>query len=155
MAWCWSGTAINSLTPGKYGSNFKSVISTSCGIALKWMHTTILMINQHWFRKWLGVIRQQAIAWGNPDPDLSCHMASQGHNASQYYKTPITLSGFTPYNDPHTWFRHLGIFGYFLLKLLLHRIYPESQVLVLHGQLENTKTNTDKLIVAQWCHMAK
>ena len=29
----------------------------------------LLMINQHWFRLWLGAVRLQAIAWANVDPD--------------------------------------------------------------------------------------
>ena len=35
-------------------------------------HRTPLMISQHWFRLWLGAVRQQAITWANIDPDL-CH----------------------------------------------------------------------------------
>ena len=39
-------------------------------------HSTLVMISQHWFREWLGAVRQQAIAWANVDPDLCRHMAS-------------------------------------------------------------------------------
>ena len=35
-------------------------------------HGTLLMICQHWFRKWPGAIRQQAITRVSVDPDL-CH----------------------------------------------------------------------------------
>ena len=38
------------------------------------------MRSQHWFRKWLDAIRQQAITWTNVDPELRCHMVSLGHN---------------------------------------------------------------------------
>ena len=38
----------------------------------------LLMISQHWFRSWLGVVRQQAITWANVDSDLCRHMASLG-----------------------------------------------------------------------------
>ena len=38
------------------------------------------MISQHWFRWWLGAVRQRAIIWANVDPDHSRHMASLGHN---------------------------------------------------------------------------
>ena len=41
---------------------------------------TSAMINQHWFRKWLGAIRQQAITWSNVDLVPCRHMASSGHN---------------------------------------------------------------------------
>ena len=43
-------------------------------------HWTLLMISQHWFRQWLGAVRQQAITWANVDPDLWRQMASLGHN---------------------------------------------------------------------------
>ena len=38
------------------------------------------MISQHWFRWWLGAIRQQAITWTNVDTDPCRHMVSLGHN---------------------------------------------------------------------------
>ena len=47
-----------------------------CEIASNECHRTMLMITQHWFRSWLGAIRQQAITWGNIDPVFWCHMAS-------------------------------------------------------------------------------
>ena len=40
----------------------------------------LLMICQHWFRKWPGAVRQQAITWASVDPDLCRQMASLGHN---------------------------------------------------------------------------
>ena len=67
----------NSLAPGRSGKNSKSVISehmlrmecmsTSCEIAL----------SQHWFRSWLGAIRQQGVtwSWASVDPYL-CSMLS-------------------------------------------------------------------------------
>ena len=42
-------------------------------------HGSPLMINQHYFRYWLGAIRQQAITWVNVHPDQFHHMASVGH----------------------------------------------------------------------------
>ena len=47
-------------------------------------HKTSLMICQCWFRQWLGAIRQQVTTWANVDIDLCRHMASQGHNKSNY-----------------------------------------------------------------------
>ena len=38
------------------------------------------MISQHWFRLWLGAVRQQAITWANVDPVLCHRMASLGHH---------------------------------------------------------------------------
>ena len=38
------------------------------------------MISQHWFRLWLGAVRQQAITWANVDLVPCRHMASPGHN---------------------------------------------------------------------------
>ena len=40
-------------------------------------HNTSLIISQHWFRLWLGAVRQQAITWANIDIDLCRHMATQ------------------------------------------------------------------------------
>ena len=40
-----------------------------------------LMISQHWFRSWLGAVRQQAITWANVDSDQRHHMVSPpGHS---------------------------------------------------------------------------
>ena len=43
-------------------------------------HRTSLMRNQHWFRKWLGAVRRQAIIRANVDRDLFRRMASPVHN---------------------------------------------------------------------------
>ena len=47
-------------------------------------HWTSLMISQHWFRWWLGAVRQQAITWANVDLVPCRHMASPGHNELIY-----------------------------------------------------------------------
>ena len=78
---------MNSLAPGRHGRNFKSIFSNSLtagALAVKLFsskcHRTLLMTSQHWVRKWLGAIRQQAITCANVDPDLCRHMVSLGHN---------------------------------------------------------------------------
>ena len=43
-------------------------------------HKTLLMKSQHWFRLWLGAVRQQAITWANVDPDLCRQMVSLSLN---------------------------------------------------------------------------
>ena len=45
--------------------------------------------SQHWFRQWLGAIRQQGITWINFNKVLWCHMASmpQWVNWWGFYKT--------------------------------------------------------------------
>ena len=43
-------------------------------------HMTLLMISQHWFRWWLGAIRQQATIWANVDSVPCRLMVSLGHN---------------------------------------------------------------------------
>ena len=43
-------------------------------------HKISHMISEHWFRLWLGAVRQQAITRTNVDLDLCCYMASIGHN---------------------------------------------------------------------------
>ena len=57
-------------------------------------HNTSLIISQHWFRLWLGAVRQQAITWANVDLDLCRHMTSQGHNELIHKNTSsLTLMG--------------------------------------------------------------
>ena len=43
-------------------------------------HGTSPIISQHWFRYWLGAVRQQAINWANVDPDLCRLIASLSLN---------------------------------------------------------------------------
>ena len=37
------------------------------------------MTSQHWFRLWLGTVRNRAITWANVDPELCRRMASLGY----------------------------------------------------------------------------
>ena len=62
-------------------------------------HKTSLTIIQHWFKEWLGAVRQQAIAWTNVDHVLLYHKATLSHNASingmdKYVTT--WMSNYTP-----------------------------------------------------------
>ena len=43
-------------------------------------HWTLLMVSQHWFRRWFGSVRQQAITRVSVDTDVCRHIASLGHN---------------------------------------------------------------------------
>ena len=43
-------------------------------------HSTLRMISEHWFRWWLGAVRQQAMTWTSVDQDLQRHMASLSPN---------------------------------------------------------------------------
>ena len=43
-------------------------------------HWTSVINSQHWFRLWLGAVRQQAITWTNVDSDPCRYMASLGPN---------------------------------------------------------------------------
>ena len=54
---------------------------------------TSLMISQHWFRWWLGAVRQQAITWANVDRDLCRQMASLDLNELnlEFYKRVATV----------------------------------------------------------------
>ena len=56
------------------------ILSISWEIAFVQMLQNPLMMSQHWFREWLGAVRQQAITWANVDPYMCQHMASPGHN---------------------------------------------------------------------------
>ena len=42
-------------------------------------HKSPLMISQHWFRKWLGAIIQEAITWTSIDQDLRYHLFQSVH----------------------------------------------------------------------------
>ena len=52
-------------------------------------HMTLLLISQHWFRQWLGAVRQQAITWTSVDQDLQRHMASLGPNELSQWELVI------------------------------------------------------------------
>ena len=85
---------VNSLAPDKFEWNFRYVIFKQilvfdgwciyCDIALIWMSLDFTDdLGQHWFRSWLGAVRQQAITWTNVNTDLYRHMASLGHNVKK------------------------------------------------------------------------
>ena len=48
-------------------------------------YQTLLIKSQHWFRWWLGAVRQQAITVLKINPFLCCHMTSQVHNGLTFY----------------------------------------------------------------------
>ena len=87
---------VNSLAPGTWGCNLKLVIFSKLYQGqISWVflvtlssgeyHKTSLMSSQHWFRLWLGAVRQQAITWTNVDQVLWCHMPSLGHNELRFF----------------------------------------------------------------------
>ena len=45
-----------------YGNFLQHILHIFCEISLEWMPLTLC---QHWFRLWLGAVRQQAIMWVN------------------------------------------------------------------------------------------
>ena len=51
-------------------------------VKLPWYeyYWTSLMTSQHWFRQWLGAVRQQAFTWTDVDLHPCRHMASLSHN---------------------------------------------------------------------------
>ena len=54
-------------------------------------HLTLVMINRHWFRLWLGAIRQQAISWINVGQfhDAIRHQQANGLNTKASYLVSI------------------------------------------------------------------
>ena len=56
------------------------ILNICCEFTLMWMIS--LMFNQHWFRKWLGAVIQQAICWNVIAQFLSCHITTM----SQYLR---------------------------------------------------------------------
>ena len=51
------------------------ILIISCETADDSKHKTSLMISRHWFRWWLGAVRQQAITWTNVDQVLLRQMS--------------------------------------------------------------------------------
>ena len=66
----------------QFSISFYWLVSSHCLRIMPWdaCHGTSPMISQHWFRQWLGAVRQQAITWANVDLVPCRHMASSGHN---------------------------------------------------------------------------
>ena len=94
--------------PGRFPWNFRWLIfkpvfvidnwGLFCDIALGWMsQDPLLMISQHWFRLWLGAVRQQAITWANVDPDLCRHMVLLGQDELRNHQNTF-ISHFTPWH---------------------------------------------------------
>ena len=81
---------------------------------------TSQVISQHWFRLWLGAVRQQAITWANVDSDHCRHMAPLGHNE-------LTLNML---NCPKNWKKNIHI---------LNSIFGSTQVDEINsGMCNNT-----------------
>ena len=72
------------------------------------------MISQHWFRQWLGAVRQQAITWANVDPDLCRHMMSLGHNELRQKQC----------TTPGTWFNIKTVFSGIEVSIIKMRWSP-------------------------------
>ena len=74
----------------RHGINYTSVFSNlfhlftsligSLHLVSRESYKTAVMIKQHWFRQWLGVVSQQAITWVTLDPDLRYRQTWLGHN---------------------------------------------------------------------------
>ena len=89
---CYHDCQINSLAPGRPRCHFKLQFS----ISFYWLvsshrlrimpwdgcHGTSSMISQHWFKQWLGAVRQQAITWANVDLVPCRHIAWLRHQAT-------------------------------------------------------------------------
>ena len=79
-------------------------------------HKTSLIISQHWFRHWLGAVRQQAITWANVGVDPCRHLTSLGHNElicvdmDVVYKCQIHINLNTSYL--HNWCLPMGKRGW-------------------------------------------
>ena len=103
---------------------FEKLLSDEC-------HWTLLTISQHWFRWWLGAVRQQAITWANVDLDLYYHMVLLGHNEFNF-ETSTLWSLFLTFifllhSQIHTGviflLRQVDTNLCFLRITLLHRVY--------------------------------
>ena len=89
------------------------------------------LISQHWFREWLGAVRQQAITWANVEPDLCRHMASLGHNelnksfqwGSKYARGLVVLNKINKDRIAHLWW------GIMVIANSLIYVIPKNDIL--------------------------
>ena len=81
---------------------------------------TSLMINQHWLKKWLDAVRQQAITWANVDPHLCHHMALLSHNELNQCRADHLVS----YNTSHRIYT----------QSTFHRIYTVHPIEYTHSK---------------------
>ena len=61
------------------------------------------MRSQHWFRLWLGAVRQQAITWANIDLYLHCNMATLGQNWVSILTKTGKESRYILHLNRHSW----------------------------------------------------
>ena len=75
--------------PGRCVGNFKEMSNSICRTVASALdvklfpseyHGPSLMRSEHWFKFWLGGVRQQANTWENTDLILCKHMVSLSHN---------------------------------------------------------------------------
>ena len=107
--------SFHSLVPGKFEWHFRYLIfqiisvindwGSSCELAHRWMlREWLFMISQHWFRQWLGAVRQQAVTWANDEPDF---LSPYGVTRPQW----VNSVSHWPLGDLaviiKTWFSHL------------------------------------------------
>ena len=78
----WPLGDLDAILKLQFPISFYWLVSSHCLMIMPWdeCHGTLLMMSQHWFRYWLGAVRQQAITWTNVDIVPCRHMASPGHN---------------------------------------------------------------------------
>ena len=96
---CWWSLSLHIIMaylidPGRFEWNFRKIILKVILVIDSWdivvklpssyCHWTPLMMSQHWFRWWLGTIRQQAITSAIADSALFHHIVSLGHNEWTY-----------------------------------------------------------------------
>ena len=85
---------LNSLGPGRCDNGFKSLMFELILWIYNFGHTYKIaaVISQHWFRKWFGVVRHQAITWTNVYPNIRRPVVTLGHNELNYiYADSIAL----------------------------------------------------------------
>ena len=54
-----------------------------------------MILNQRWFREWLGVIRKQAKSWANIDPDPHHNMLSLEHSELMSIINPVNIPSYS------------------------------------------------------------
>ena len=90
-------------------------------------HWTLLMISQHWFRQWLGAVRQQALTWTNVDSDLCRQMPSLGLNELNSFSCmKVIVFWFRFYNNLFARSRQQSVSIGSDSDFMLHRWYTQG-----------------------------
>ena len=86
------------------------------------------MVSQHWLRRWLGAIRQQAIFWTIADQDLRNHMTSQGINELKF---ALSYVRYFIFNSIAILTKHISFFYFWNISYSVRYTYDNDHDIFL------------------------